>query len=113
MTFSLDVIRARKGDCLILHYGSPDDPRLVLIDGGPKSVYMPHLKPRLLQIKKDRGLGNDEPLPVELLMVSHVDDDHIHGILDLTIEMITASLEQEAQFVEVFNLWHNSFENII
>ena len=28
MIFSLDVRRARKGDCLLLHYGSDEDPRL-------------------------------------------------------------------------------------
>ena len=52
MLFSLDVVRARKGDCLILHYGSEDDPRLMLIDGGPRGVYGPHLKPRLEEIKR-------------------------------------------------------------
>ena len=47
MIFSLDVRRARKGDCLMVHYGSKDDPGLALIDGGPAQVYKPHLKPRL------------------------------------------------------------------
>ena len=27
MIFSLDVRRARKGDCLLLHYGTDDEPR--------------------------------------------------------------------------------------
>jgi hypothetical protein len=62
MFFSLDVRRARKGDCLIVHYGSKDEPRLALIDGGPAQVYRPHLKPRLEQIRKARGLGDDDPL---------------------------------------------------
>ena len=42
MFFTLDVRRARKGDCLILHYGSKQDPGLALIDGGPSNVYKPH-----------------------------------------------------------------------
>jgi hypothetical protein len=109
MVFSLDVIRARKGDCLILHYGSKDDPRLVMIDGGPRGVYGPHLKPRLEKIKEARGLGKTEPLAVDLLMVSHVDDDHIQGILDLTRDLI----QDNPQFVQVLSFWHNSFENII
>ena len=46
MIFSLDVRRARKGDCLLLHFGSADSPGLVMIDGGPKAVYTPHLRPR-------------------------------------------------------------------
>lgn len=113
MIFTLDVVRARKGDCLILHYGSKEDPHLVMIDGGPKSVYAPHLRPRLEQIRRDRELGNDEPLPVDLLMVSHVDDDHIQGILDLTKEMIGADMKRKPQLVQVLGFWHNSFENLI
>jgi hypothetical protein len=113
MIFSLDVIRARKGDCLILHYGSADDPHLVMIDGGPRGVYGPHLRPRIEQIREARGLDNKEPLPVDLMMVSHVDDDHIQGILDLTKEMIAADMAHKPQLIQVLGLWHNSFENII
>ncbi len=109
MLFSLDVVRARKGDCLILHYGSEDDPRLVLIDGGPRGVYAPHLKPRLEQIREARGIEENEPLAIDLLMVSHVDDDHIQGILDLTRDLI----QDDPQFAQVLSFWHNSFENII
>jgi len=109
MLFSLDVIRARKGDCLILHYGSEDDPRLMIIDGGPPAVYAPHLKPRLEQIKQARKLGKNDPLTVDLLMVSHVDDDHIQGILDFTRDLI----QNNPQFARVLSFWHNSFDNII
>ena len=84
MIFSLDVRRARKGDCLLLHFGSKNEPGLVMIDGGPKSVYQPQLKPRLERIKAARRLTEQESLLVDLLMVSHVDDDHIQGILELT-----------------------------
>ena len=63
-----------------------NDPHLILIDGGPSDVYKPHLKPRILQIHEARGLGEEDPLPVDVVMVSHVDDDHIKGILDLTRE---------------------------
>lgn len=113
MLFSLDVLRGKKGDCLMLHYGSKDDPRLVMIDGGPRGVYGPHLKPRIGKIREKRGLADDEPLPVDLLMVSHVDDDHIQGILDLTREMKTAQLQSQPQLLQVLSFWHNSFENII
>jgi hypothetical protein len=113
MIFSLDVVRARKGDSLILHYGDKNDRRMVLIDGGPKSVYTPHLRPRLEQIKKARGLGKMDPLTIDLMMVSHVDDDHIQGILDLTKELINAQMNSQPQLVQVLGLWHNSFENII
>ena len=110
MRFSLDVRPARKGDCLLLHYGARSAPSLALIDGGPKNVYKPHLKPRLEEIKKRRGLGAGEPLPIDLMMVSHVDDDHIHGILDFTRELREAA---GVPFARVTSLWHNTFDDVI
>ena len=112
MFFSLDVRRARKGDCLLMHFGSREKPGLVMIDGGPKAVYGPHLRPRLQEIRTKRVSGN-KPLQVDLLMVSHVDDDHIQGILDLTRELRDAAEAQKPQFVQILGLWHNSFDNII
>ncbi|MBP1725954.1 MAG: hypothetical protein H6Q51_1252 [Deltaproteobacteria bacterium] len=113
MIFSLDVRRARKGDCLLVHYGSEGDPGLALIDGGPAQVYKPHLKPRLTQIRKARGLGNDESLAVDLLMVSHIDDDHINGILELTNELVSAKDSRQPLPLKVRSFWHNTFDDII
>ncbi|MGZ8268912.1 MAG: hypothetical protein ACXWUU_15790, partial [Burkholderiales bacterium] len=110
MIFSLEVRRARKGDCLLLHFGSKTKPGLAIVDGGPSGVYAAHLRPRLIEIKNARRLDNQQPLPVDLLMVSHVDDDHIQGILDLTREL-TSSMT--APLVEVMSFWHNSFDDII
>lgn len=113
MIFSLDVRRARKGDCLLLHFGSRDEPGLVMIDGGPSGVYGPHLKPRLEQIRAARGLAREEPLGVDLLMISHVDDDHIRGILDLTKEMLEDKGARRPLALNVFDFWHNSFDSLI
>jgi len=109
MFFSLDVLRARKGDCLMLHFGSEQDPHLILIDGGPSDVYEPFLKPRLQKIHETRDLG-EEALPVDVVMVSHVDDDHIKGILDLTREQRTNSPDVR---LAVTSLWHNSFDDLL
>ena len=110
MIFTLDVRRARKGDCLVLHYGSKADPGLALIDGGPSNVYKPHLKPRLAEIRKARGLAADATLPVDMVMVSHIDDDHINGVLELTKELIET---QGPLPLKIKGLWHNTFDDII
>jgi hypothetical protein len=112
LRFSLDVRRARKGDCLLLHSGTKEKPGLVLIDGGPSNVYKPHLRPRIEQIRKARKLGPQSPLTVDLLMVSHVDDDHIRGILDLTAEL-NADQGGTAPLLRILSLWHNSFDDVI
>lgn len=113
MRFSLDVMRARKGDCLMLHYGSQSNPHLIMIDGGPSNVYKPHLRPRIEQIREARALDDQAPLPVDVLMVSHVDDDHIKGILDLTKELRSQREDQEPLLVRVASLWHNSFDDLL
>ena len=113
MFFTLDVRRARKGDCLVLHYGSADDPGLALIDGGPANVYKPFLKPRLAEIRKMRGLDADAPLPVDVLMVSHIDDDHINGVLELTKELVEAKDAQQPLPLKIKGVWHNTFDDII
>ena len=110
MFFSLDVLRARKGDCLMLHFGSEQDPHLILIDGGPSDVYQPFLKPRLQKIHEARDLDEQDPLPVDVVMVSHVDDDHIKGILDLTKEQRSKSPDVR---LDVTSLWHNSFDDLL
>src|ERR1044071_3717347 len=113
MFFTLDIRRARKGDCLILHWGTKKQPGLGLIDGGPANVYKPHLRPRLAEIRAARGLDNDASLPVDFLMVSHIDDDHINGVLELTKELLQAQASQQPLPLKISGVWHNSFDDII
>jgi hypothetical protein len=113
MILSLDVRRAHKGDCLLMHYGSKNDPGLVIIDGGPKDVYKPQLRPRLEQVRTARGLSKQESLPVDVLMVSHVDDDHIQGILELTEEELVTKAAHRPRLLNVLSFWHNSFDEVI
>ena len=110
MHFSLDVLRAHKGDCLMLHYGTDEDPHLILIDGGPANVYKPHLAPRITRVHEARGLDKIDALPVDILMVSHVDDDHIRGILELTRDQLGNSPDLR---LKVASLWHNSFDDLL
>src|ERR1700747_827299 len=99
--FRLEVLRARHGDCLLLHYGTDEQPKLALIDGGPKTVYKPFLRPRLKQLRDERGLAQDNPLKVDLMMLSHIDEDHVFGLLELTGELLEAKESNEPRIVEI------------
>src|SRR5262245_51862817 len=90
MILSLEVRRARSGDCLLLHFGTPADPGLIVVDGGPAQVYPSFLKPRLVDLRKARAKDDRDPLRIDAVIISHIDDDHINGILDLTRDLVIA-----------------------
>lgn len=112
MLFSLEALQAGKGDALLLHWGDPQDPLLVVVDGGPGGIYERSLRPRLEELRRERGL-EDGSLPVEILMVSHIDDDHIHGLLDLAEELHRQKDDGDPLLVDVVTLWHNAFDDLL
>ena len=95
MMFTLEAVKARHGDSLLLRHGKPESPGLIVIDGGPPGVYGTAnapgpLRRRLLALRDERPKAG--PLPIQLLMVSHIDDDHIGGVLELTRELADLAL---------------------
>lgn len=109
--FTLEAFDAKHGDALLLHYGEEESPRVVMIDGGPAGVSK-RVIARLEELRASRVDG-DEPLPIELLMVSHIDDDHIRGVVDLLGKLETAKREGGKALVRIRKLWHNSFEDLL
>lgn len=109
--FTLEALDAKQGDCLLLRWGSARFPRLVVIDGGPSGVFRASLAPRLEELRALRG--GEGPLAIDLLMVSHIDDDHIHGVLDLTRSLLDLKKERRPQPWKVRTLWHNSFDDLV
>jgi Metallo-beta-lactamase superfamily len=101
-TLSLDVLRAEQGDCLLLHHG--DD--VILIDGGPKGVFDSALKPRLEQLMSERP----QPLFIRMVMVSHIDDDHIVGVADLFADAVERKeVNKGPPTWRAGELWLNAF----
>ena len=102
---TLRAIKAKHGDSLLLFA----DGATVLIDGGPSGVYNRFLRDQLLALPKN----GDEPPRIDLMMVSHIDADHIDGILDLTDELIEARDEERDPIVDIRRAWQNSFADTI
>jgi hypothetical protein len=108
MVFTLEALPAKHGDSLLLHFGTEKDPGLVVIDGGPAGVLAGALLPRLQAIHKERG--EPKRLPIDLGMVSHIDDDHINGIAALTSKMVENKITPTLEFQR---FWHNSFNDLL
>jgi hypothetical protein len=105
--FTLEPLPARYGDSLLLHFGPAGSPGTILIDGGPARVYEKSLRPRLEALAQHRPGGD---FKIDLLMISHIDEDHVLGILDFTEEWRQDQTGSWPFKVEA--LWHNSFERI-
>lgn len=111
--FTLEALPAHKGDSLILYYGTHAEPKLIVIDGGPSRVYQPALRPRFFDIRAAWGIVNTDPLDIDLLMISHIDDDHIKGILEFAKELKESDDLNKPKFARIATLWHNTFDDII
>lgn len=104
--FRLKVVQAFHGDCLIVVYGSEDEPRYMLVDGGPSGTYEKHLKGELTAIKAAGG-------QLDLIVLSHVDDDHVNGLLDMMEELIEQRGSGLPETIAAAGLWHNSFADTL
>ncbi len=107
MLFSLEALKAKYGDALLLHWGTVAKPRLAIIDGGPGGVFANALQPRLRQIAQLRGVSL--PLDVQLAMISHIDGDHIQGVIELLRQIRDGSTP--LAFIRA--LWHNHFDDFL
>jgi beta-lactamase superfamily II metal-dependent hydrolase len=70
---NLTVFQSDKGDCLLL---TGADGRVVLVDGGMRPAYSKHVAPAL-------GKLRDEGRVIDVVYVSHIDQDHISGVLQM------------------------------
>lgn len=100
--FTLEALNAGKGDALFLHWGpSRDEAVTAMIDGGVSGIYRAHIGPRLDML--------GDTVDLAFVMVSHVDDDHIAGVIDLAQAMATTSPPPAT----IQHLWHNSFHSLL
>jgi beta-lactamase superfamily II metal-dependent hydrolase len=67
----LEVFQSAQGDCLLL---TGADGKRILVDGGMAGAYSEHVAPALGKLQ---AAGKE----IDVAYVSHIDDDHIGGIL--------------------------------
>jgi len=71
MSFSIKCLKAEHGDAFIITVGQSDDLHYIVVDGGPSSKFC-----------KEDVVDKLKAIPfVDLLVLTHFDDDHIAGLL--------------------------------
>lgn len=93
--FKLTALPASFGDCLWIEYGEEHSPHVILIDAGPSAP-----KSLVSRLKELAARGGH----LELVVVTHVDRDHIAGMLTL--------LKEGFYGVEVRDFWFNGFRHL-
>jgi hypothetical protein len=94
--FDIEMLPAEYGDCLVVTYGTVREPRRILIDGGTSTTF-PRLKQYIEALpRKQRRF--------ELLIVTHIDADHIGGVLPL--------LRDSALDVSFGDIWFNAWRHL-
>jgi hypothetical protein len=94
--FTIEMLPARQGDALWLEYGDAARPRRALIDAGTPSTWS-SVRARI------EALAPDDR-HFELLVVSHIDSDHIGGVLPL--------LEDSRLGITFGDIWFNGFRHL-
>ena len=93
----MEMLPAGHGDCLWIEYGDPRRPWRVLIDGGAAGTYKHALRPKLLALP-----ANERRF--ELLVITHIDADHITGVLEM--------LKDPDTCIEAKDIWFNGFRHL-
>jgi beta-lactamase superfamily II metal-dependent hydrolase len=110
---NLTVFQSDKGDCLLV---TGDDGRMVLVDGGMRASYSKHVAPALGKL---REAGRS----LDAVYVSHIDQDHISGVLQMMDDEVEWRIHEFHQSTgnthpkppaaprppQVKAIWHNAF----
>jgi hypothetical protein len=81
----------------------------MVVDGGPDGVYENVLRPRLMALPHGQG----QAPTVDVLCVSHVDDDHAVGVIRLLRELARSKRAQLPLPIDVRRVWFNSVDDLI
>ncbi|CCK25541.1 hypothetical protein BN159_1162 [Streptomyces davaonensis JCM 4913] len=106
--FTFDFLNARHGDAFLVRWGSPKE-KVMLVDGGPPQVFETSLRDRLSQLAPD-AQGSPR---IDVVCLSHVDDDHAVGLLKLLTQIQRARRDAEPDPFAVKRVWFNSVDELV
>jgi hypothetical protein len=94
--FRIEMLPALHGDCLFVEYGDVALPQRLLIDGGPIGAY------DALETRINAMPAGDRR--IELVVMTHVDTDHVEGLVRL--------FANKPVPVNVQDVWFNGWKHL-
>nr|WP_296441667.1 MBL fold metallo-hydrolase [uncultured Acetatifactor sp.] len=95
---SVELFPARGGDCILVTFEAIG--YRILIDGGFRETFKDSVLPELQKLAA-------EGKRIDLLVVTHVDNDHIMGIIELVKLLKRGKLE-----IEIGEIWYNGYRHL-
>jgi beta-lactamase superfamily II metal-dependent hydrolase len=95
---SIDILsfKAENGDAFLIRF---DNGQNILIDMGMSKTYNSEIKQELIKISK-------EGQRIDLLIITHIDEDHIGGAIKFLED------NKKNEIIEVAEIWHNSYKHL-
>lgn len=96
---TIEIFPAEDGDAFLVRL---DNKKNILIDMGYVDTYKNYIKDRLVEIKNDNQC-------IDLLIITHIDEDHIEGAIEFLKENGDAN---NPKIIEVKEIWYNSYRHL-
>jgi len=101
MGIKFEFLKAFNGDSIFI---TTDEGTNILIDGGLDKTYSIEIKPKIEKIIKNKKF-------LDLVVLTHYDDDHIGGLLKLLEDEIKNLQDRKESIIKEF--WFNSFDEAL
>lgn len=95
----IEMFPAENGDAFLVRLGNGKN---ILVDMGYGETYQKFIKDRLLNLKNKNQC-------IDLLIITHIDEDHIEGAIEFFKENGYAD---KPNIIEVKEIWHNSYRHL-
>jgi hypothetical protein len=94
----ITMLPAQKGDAIWIRWGEENDPHLMIVDMGIGRTGK--------RIRRDIKALPPEKRKIDLLVVSHVDEDHIKGVLSCL------DRDETIDGLEIKDVWFNGYQHL-
>nr|WP_302416683.1 MBL fold metallo-hydrolase [uncultured Romboutsia sp.] len=94
----IEMFPAENGDAFLISVNKKN----IIIDMGYRTTYNNYIKNRLIDL-------NSKGESIDLLVITHIDEDHIEGAIEFFRDNGSVS---DSNIIDVKEIWHNSYRHL-